>query len=117
MLTDAELASMREGINSLLPDTCGIITYVGTSDGQGGITYSASGTTTSSCRLDKKSGFEKDAAGALIPFSGWMLSLPYNTVINEQNKVTHGGYTYNVLSVNTDASWIAVKRAVLERVP
>lgn len=116
-LTDAELTAMREAINDLMPDTCSILTITGTSDGAGGYTYAASGTATASCRLDLKTGTEKDASGALVPFSSWILSLPYDTTITEQNQVVHGGYTYNVINVNTDASWIGVKRARLERVP
>ena len=117
MLTNLELTTMREIINALLPDTCGIISYTYASDGAGGMVETASGTITASCRLDKQSGSEKTAAGELIPFTGWVLSLPYDTTITEQNRVTHGGYTYNVLSLNADASWKAVTRAMLERVP
>lgn len=116
-LTSGELSNMREVIQSLMPDTCGIVSYSETSDGSGGIVSTASGTVSAACRLDKQSGTEKNAAGALIPFTGWVMSLPYDVTVTEANKITHGGYTYNVLSVNTDASWLAVKRAILERQP
>jgi hypothetical protein len=116
-LTNGELANMREVIASLMPDTCGIVSYTYASDGAGGMVETASGTATAICRLDKQKGTEKLTSGAITPFTGWVLSLPYDTTITEQNRVTHGGYTYNVLSVNTDASWLAVKRAMLERVP
>ena len=117
MLTSNELASMRDAINQLLPDTCGIISYAYASDGAGGQVETASGTATANCRLDKKQANKQLAAGEVIPFSGFMLSLPYNTTITELNRVTHGGYTYNVISVNNDISWVAVKRVMLERVP
>jgi hypothetical protein len=36
--------------------------------------------------------------------------------LSTANRVEHGGYTYNVVSINLGASWKLVTRAILERV-
>lgn len=117
-LTADELAEMRDAIEDLLPDTCDILSVTRTSNGEGGFTETW-GTVSASvaCRLDAISGTDHLSAGAIQPFTRWMLTVPYDTVINNTYRVSHGGYTYNVVGgVNTDTSWIASKRAVLERV-
>lgn len=116
-ISAAELAIMRETISSLLPDTCNILTVTETANGAGGVSQSwGTAYTSVACRLDKRTGNEQLSAGAIQPFTGWVLSLPYNATISEACRVEHGGYTYNVTSVNNDASWRVVKRAILERV-
>lgn len=120
MLTNSELAYMREAIGQLMPDTCNLLTATNTPDGAGGVTTSW-GTAFASvaCRMDYTSGNRADeslTAFSVRPYSGFMLSVPYNTTIGTEYRVEHGGFTYNVQAVNTDQSWIAVKRVVLERV-
>lgn len=120
MLTNSELAYMREAIGQLMPDTCNLLTATNTADGSGGITTTW-GTASASvvCRMDYKTGAQQSeqlTAFSVRPYSGFMLSVPYNTTINTEYRVEHGGFTYNVKAVNTDQSWIAVKRVVLERV-
>ena len=118
MLTDRELAQMRADVAALLPDTCSILTYSGTADGEGGVELTASGTVTASCRLDFPDyGKEQQSAGAIQPFKNGVLSLPYNTAITTANKVLVNSVTYNVTAVNTGQSWEAVRRATVERVP
>lgn len=121
MLSSADLASMRAAIAELLPDTCNILTLTYTSNGMGGGSETW-GTASASvaCRLDIQTGQvdkgELVYADALRPFQQTILSLPYNTTILTSDRVEHGGLTYNVSRVNTDQSWIAVKRVILERV-
>jgi hypothetical protein len=116
-LTSTELSIMRAAISDMLPDTCSIISGANSSDGQGGVSWAASGTVTAACRLDLVMGNEQNAAGAVQPFTRWVMTLPYDTAIVNTNKITHGGYTYNVVGgINTDSSWIACKRVLLERV-
>ena len=119
MLSNSELAYMREAIDDLLPDTCNILSVTETNNGMGGVVQTW-GTATAGviCRVDVtnlRSG-EQVTGGSLKPFQQTILSLPYNTVITTSNRVEHDGTTYNVSMVNTNQSWIAVKRAYLERV-
>ena len=116
-LTSAELTSMRTTINTMLPDTCNILAGTTTSDGQGGWTE-AWGTASAgvSCRIDKRSGREGLAAGAVQTFGTWVLTLPHDTTITAAHRVEHGSVTYSVVHVDTDKSWIASVRAELEEI-
>jgi hypothetical protein len=119
MLSNSELAYMRDSIGELLPDTCNILSGTITPDGFGGVSLTW-GTATASvaCRLDIVKSTEGEAvqAAGVRAYQEVRLSLPYDTTLTTTQRVQHGGFTYNVQSVNNDQSWIAVKRAILERV-
>ena len=115
----AMLTAMRDAIGDLLPDTCNILTVTFTPDGMGGNTE-AWGTASSSiaCRVDMASGqnagMEVITADSLRPYTTYILSIPYDTTIAEDDRVEHSGATYAVKSVNTEQSWMAVKRCQME---
>ncbi len=109
------LAAMRDAIGQLLPDTCRIITITHAADGQGGMTDTRGTASSIDCRLDVISGREQIAGGALQPFTSYVLSVPYDTEITTLQEVLHSSITYSVVSVNTSASWNAVKRVQLEK--
>jgi head-tail adaptor len=115
MLDASMLAAMRDAIEELLPDTCTILSVTRTPDSKGGWTE-AWGTASSSvaCRLDMKSGVEQLQGGGVEPYKSYALSLPYDTTITTEYRVVHSGTTYNVKTVNTNQSWIAVRRVELE---
>ena len=110
------LAAMREAISDLLPDTCDILSVTRTADGKGGWTDSW-GTASAgvACRMDSTQGMEQMVGGGLKAYQSYMLSLPYDTTITTAYRVLFNGTSYNVTSVNTDQSWIAVKRVTLEK--
>lgn len=112
----AMLAAMRTAISELLPDTCHILSPTNTADGMGGAT-TAWGTagTSISCRLDVVQGREQLTGGAIQPYTSYMLSLPYDTTVTQDYRVSHSGTTYAVKSVNLNQSWNAVVRVELER--
>ena len=117
-LSAAELAAMRDVIETeLLPDTCTLLTLTSTANGMGGQTQSW-GTASSNvpCRLDMTRGREQVSGEAWRPFTMYTLSLPYDTTITTAYRVVHSSVTYAVTSVNTNQSWIAVKRCELEKV-
>lgn len=120
MLETADLAYMRDAIADLLPDTCNILSVTETADGFGGVSQSwGTASANVACRLDIVRDNQSDeaiAGASRRNFQETVLSLPYNTTISVSNRVEHGGYTYNVTANNTDQSWIAVKRVVLERI-
>ena len=120
MLSNAELTYMRDSIELLLPDTCNILSNTPTADGFGGVTDSW-GTASASvpCRLDivKSNGYNESLQGGkIVSFQETVLSLPYDTTIALDYRVSHGGKIYNVTAVNTGQSWVTVKRATLELV-
>jgi head-tail adaptor len=116
MLTASELAQIRADVALLLPDTCALLTATTSSGGMGGWSETW-GTALASvaCRLDPVRGSEQQAGGAVQPFYSYVLTLPYNTAINANYRVLHGGQTYNVKSVDADKSWQASVRVYLER--
>jgi hypothetical protein len=107
---------MRESIGQLLPDTCKILTATDTPDGMGGFTQSWGTAAVVSCRLDITNKMEGLGGASMREYQATVLSVPYNTTVDVNYRVEHGGYTYNVTAVNNDQSWIAVKRVTLERV-
>lgn len=115
VLTAADLAYMRSAINELLPDTCNICTITHTPNGMGGCTDTrATIGTAIACRLDMQSGREPTVGGAVQQFTGYTLSLPYDTTIGITNLVEINSADYSVTSINDGQSWIAVKRVTLE---
>lgn len=112
----AMLAAMRSAISDLLPDTGQVITITNTSDGEGGQVASRGTSTAIPCRVDVKSSREILTGGAIQPYTMTMLSVPFDTVITSDNQFLHGGVTYAVKPVNSDQSWIAVKRCELEKI-
>ena len=114
-LTYNELSGMREVINQLLPQTCNILSPTYNPNGQGGGTTTW-GTASASvaCRLDVITGMEQVTRGALQPYTRSVLSMPYDTTVDETYRIELGSNTYAVKSVNTDQGWIAVRRCELE---
>ena len=77
MLSNSELAYMREAIDDLLPDTCNILSVTETNNGMGGVVQTW-GTATAGviCRVDVtnlRSG-EQVTGGSLKPFQQTILS-------------------------------------------
>jgi SPP1 family predicted phage head-tail adaptor len=117
VLGTAELNAIRAVIDTTLPDTCAIVRGTAVMDGQGG-NSTTWGTVagTVNCRMDMRGGKEATAAGAVQPYSTYVLSLTHDQSIQTNDRVIFGGGTFNVMSVNASQSWIGVKRAVLEKV-
>lgn len=122
MLDTNMLTAMRDAISLLLPDVCDILTLTQTSNGQGGISETwAVSYSEVSCRLDVKSsaiatGFNSMVGGAVQQFTGYMLSVPYDTTINAEDRVEIDDVIYAVTGINAGQSWMAVKRVSLEAV-
>jgi SPP1 family predicted phage head-tail adaptor len=70
-------------------------------------------------------GNEVNAGGAIQDYYRYVLTLPYDTWINETMRVVIEGQTYNVISADASTSgsvvvpaksWYATRRAIVERV-
>lgn len=115
MLPADELAQLRTDLTDTLPDTCNILSLSRTSDSQGGWSESWSTASTAiACRLDFIGGGEAVTAGALVPFTRAIVTLPQSATVTAQNRIEHGGNTYTVQAVNV-GSWLGVKRASVEK--
>ena len=123
ILSAAELKDICDAIDDyLLPDTCTLGTTIWTSDGEAGHSKSRGTVVTDvPCRLDSKvssieiKGIEKLAAGQIMPFHTYILTLPGTAVIDESYWVLKGSDYYQVRSVDTNKSWRASRRAFVER--
>lgn len=75
---------------------------------------------TVACRLDfqqpKPTQKDQVEGGALVAQEVFHLSLPWNTSLNEADRVVIGGVTYAVVSSLNSRSWSAVKRLLVKRV-
>jgi hypothetical protein len=119
MLTAADLSYMRDSTELLMPDTCNIITITNTPDGAGGQTQTRGTSSAVAFRLDvisKMGTGESVSAGAVQAFMSYKGSLPYDTTVTTDNQILHNGVFYAVTLVNTNQSWIAVKRVDLEKI-
>lgn len=115
-LSSFELQAMRDVIqDELLPDTCSILSVTSTPDGMGGQTETWTAVYSNvPCRLDMQTGREQAVGGGWQPYTKYMMSLPYDTVIAAGNRISHNSVTYAVLPPNNNQSWIAVVRVELE---
>ena len=119
MLSNAELSQIREAIDDTLVDTCDILSVTQASDGAGGITDTwGTAYASVSCRLDfPNPGKESVASASYVPFKTGMVSMPYDQTVTTANRLLIGGETYDIKGVNTNQSWIGVKRVAVEAVP
>ncbi len=108
-LTDAELAQIRADVESLLPDTCDILSKTETIDSAGGFTTTwAVSSENVICRMDYSSGVEQIAGGGLKPFTKMELYVPYDTTVTNENRVRWNGADYTINNVNGN-TWMGLK--------
>lgn len=111
----AMMASMREAIKELLPDTCDIYSVTEEPDGMGGTLESLSQTGSHiPFRLDVLSGTVAVAGGGAQPYTSYKGSLPWDTEVEVFDRIVHLGSTYKVTGTNEAQSWQAVCRVDLE---
>jgi head-tail adaptor len=115
-LTAKELAAMRSVIADLLPETCSVLTLTKTSDGQGGFTETWGTASTTTCRVDWKSGIETIQGGAIQPYRRCMITLPYDTTVTEGSRLAVGSDTYAVTGVDNGKSWDACLRVEVDKI-
>lgn len=116
-LSTDEIAAMRATIETVLPDTCNILSVTQTSDGQGGFT-DVWGTATAgvACRLDNTSSRELISGEQMKHFTGWMLTLPHSTSIAAGNRVEINSENYEVVGFDDGKSWQLDLRVLVEKV-
>jgi len=114
-LTAAELASIRDAILDLLPDTGYIIT-VTNANVDGEIVESYGTSSGIACRIDPKTYSEQTTAGAVQPFHSFVLTLPNTATITTEHRFLVNSEMFNVISVDADKSWKASTRVFLERI-
>lgn len=115
MITAAQLAYMRAKVNDTLPSTGYVLSLAYTNDGYGGVVETWGTAGTISCRIDPLRGGEAQVGGAIQPFHGFQLTAPYDTVLDESNRIKVGNETYAVKGIDSDKSDVVSLRGILER--
>lgn len=120
MLPASEIQDMRDEAELALPDTCTIqVPTVTNTKGSTSITY-ANTYTDVPCRLGTRnriSQHEGELGEGVVARTDYVLTVPYDQVIEPTYRVVHGGITYEVKLVdNSAASWRSVRRVSLDRV-
>ena len=116
-LTSADLAGMRSTIANLMPDTGHILSVTETPDGQGGVKQTwGTATASVSCRVDSVKAQESTTGGAVRPYHSYVITLPYNTTVTQENCVKVGSDIFNVTSVDDPKSWDITRRIYAELV-
>lgn len=116
MLTDAELAAMREQAEEALPDSCVIQRKTRTSDGGGGgsVSWAASGTV--DARVGQTAGTEQLLDAQLVGQVDAILTVPHDADLRQADRAVVDGTTYEVLSILEHAAWTLSLRAAVKRV-
>lgn len=120
MLSAADLAGIRETLDTSLPDTCTLLGLSGsTSDGHGGTTRTPTSTAVA-CRVSPLAtagrDFEANAADRTTSSVPWVGTFPAGTVIGPSDRFQHNGATYEVIAPSSGRSVEIDVRVIARRV-
>lgn len=109
----------RDYVDSvLLTDTCKIYPITYTNDGAGSMIETKGSYRTYNsledipCRLDQQRQYrESQVFLQEITPTNYYLSLPYDVPIEVNDRIEHGGLTYEIRQLFDDSTWKAVKKA------
>lgn len=111
MLSAEELASMRDDIETALPDTAILSGGTVIADGAGGGTVDFAAFGTVSARIAPIGGGEgPEIADRLADESTHMLTLPFDTDLSEADRVTVASTVYEVTLVRERGAWEISRR-------
>ncbi len=117
MLTDANLARMREIQEGALPDTCTIQRATNGVDTIGQPTKTwADLADDVPCRLKQRRVAKIVGGERVFVITGWVLTLPWGTDFTALDRVVIGSRTFSVSGTNADESWATALRAELVEV-
>lgn len=116
MLTDAELAAMRETAEEALPDSAIVYRKTRASDSGGGGSVSWAAQGTYDAHFAPGSGDEGTVAERLVGQLDGFVTLPSDADALEADRVAVAGTTYEVLAVLALEAWRLVTRLAVRRV-
>tara|TARA_R110000824_G_scaffold68237_7_gene176636 strand:+ start:818 stop:1189 length:372 start_codon:yes stop_codon:yes gene_type:complete len=114
-LSTGDLERMRNGLESLLPDTCTIQSVTQTGDGLGGQTSSWANTATNvECRLDQVDQRARNAEDGdqQVAVADWFVTLHHDQAITLAQRIVTATLTLHPIRMNTDRSWKAGTRVM-----
>lgn len=101
MLTNEELASMRETMNASLAGTATVELRSFVSDGGGGGTTTWTAAGTYDCRVTPASGVEGNIGERLQPETEVVFTFPQTTPVTNDTQIRHGSLLFEVTYVQT----------------
>lgn len=112
VLTDAELAMIRDEANRWLPSSATILTHSKTADGGGGFNETYTPGQPIDCRLAPIGGGEDGSTRGerISDRTTHVLTLPAHTTIEEPDRVTVDSRTYEVTAVRKRPALEVVRR-------
>lgn len=110
MLTEEELASMRQTMNDSLAGTATVEVSSFVSDGGGGGTTTFAAQGTFDCRVTPASGYEDRFGDRLQPETEVVFTLPQDTTINNNAQIRHGSLLFEVVYVRAPRTFEIGKR-------
>ena len=123
MLTDGEIASMRETCDGTLDSTAVLQrkTYVDNLGGGGSLTWAAAGTYP--CHLSNSNAAqttadtaEEGSTGRVEPETDWIMTLPALVTVDETMRAVTLGGTFEVTMVREPRTWELARRVELTEV-
>ena len=113
MLTDEELAGMRETLDLSLPDTALIKRATSVSDGRGGRTQTWTTVATVACRVaPDTTRAESLVSGVVVSVQRWMLTFPSETSVRPDDRIVVATRTFEVVDVRSTRSYEVSCRVV-----
>jgi len=105
LLSDAQLAAMRDTAARALPGTAVIRTSTWVSDGGGAgtTTFTAAGTV--ACRVAPIDAVEKIEGSRIDPDSEVLFTFEWDAGVDVNAQVVHGGGTFTVTGLRAPRSW------------
>lgn len=112
MLTAAELAALRAVQAEALPDECSVMRATETETADGGVSHSRAAVATVACRLGAlgRSGEERVIAERLSAVTGYVVTLPAETDVRAEDRLTIGARTFEVAAVLATGAWETARR-------
>lgn len=110
MLSNEDIAGMRETQEEALPDVATISRPTRVTDSAGGYTVTPVTVETTTCRLSKTRPAEVLAGNKEVTFTDWMITLPYDTDVQAGDTITINALNYQVIS-KAAGSWNTALRA------
>lgn len=101
---------MRHTVEAYLPGTAVISTATRTSDSQGGQTWTYAAASTVDARLSPLFGGEAELASRISERNVHVLTIPYETSIDADDRVAYDSVTYEVINVRDRTPWELSRR-------
>ena len=116
MLSDHQLAYMRDAQNKTLVETCDILRLTRTPDGKGGSTEQwATYLASQPCRFAPVAQTQRNSDGVLRTVTETILTLAWNADVTIKDRVVYEGATYTITGEKPH-TWITAKRLAVQKI-